>query len=155
MTAEKLLDAMEYLPDELLEQTDKLRCRTSVRWQTWVATAACLCLLLGIGYGFLVPGASKMANDGAAPEQVLTDEAGSTSMAPLTATVTAVEATYLYVELADGTQREVSLAQLSQIPELEPGMRIELYFAYVGTMDEDGADTERVLTPCRIEIKEE
>lgn len=155
MKSELLMEAMGYLPDDMVEKTDKLRTAKAVSWQKWVAWAACICLVLGAGSLLLPEMSGKSTNDSAAPEQVLTDEVGSTSMTPLTATVTTVEEDRLTVTLADGTQREVSLAQLSQIPALEPGMRIELYFAYVGTMDEDGADTEQVLTPCRIEIKEE
>lgn len=152
MNAELLMDAMGYLPDDMVERTNKLRTAKPVAWYRWAALAASICLVLGLG-SLLLPELAKKSTDDSA--EVLTDEAGSTSMAPLTATVTVVETTRLYVELADGTQREVSLAQLSQIPALEPGMQIKLYFAHVGTTDEDGADTEQVLTPCRIEIKEE
>ena len=146
------MDAMGYLPDEMVEKTNKLRTAKPIPWQKWAAWAACICLVLGLGSLLLPELEGKSTNDSA---EVLADEAGSTSMAPLTATVTVVEPTYLYVELADGTQREVSLENLTEIPDLKPGMEIKLYFAYMGTLDEDGADTEQVLTPCRIEIKEE
>ena len=62
MSAEKLLDAMQYLPDEMLEQTDRLRQRKSFRWKPLVATAACLCLLLGAAWGVMQAG-MKTAED--------------------------------------------------------------------------------------------
>ena len=51
MNAEKILDAMQYLPEELLLQTDRLRQRKTVRWQHLAAMAACLCLVLGLAMG--------------------------------------------------------------------------------------------------------
>ena len=77
MKAEKIMEAMNYLPDELLEQTDRLRQRKKTYWKPLVAVAACLCLVVGLW--FLNPGL-KAAN-GAAPESdFLADDAGAGSI---------------------------------------------------------------------------
>ena len=159
MNPEKLLDAMQYLPDELLEQTDRLRRRKPFRWQPLVATAACLCLLLSVAWS--VAGGAK-SSDGAAPEAIVNgsvedfagltgDKNASTTTADWqTATVVTAEKDCLTVTLLSGKQAEVLLTSLSDVPELQAGQMIRLY------LDGDSGDrgSTDTLTPYKIEIME-
>lgn len=137
MTAQKIMDAMNYLPDELLEQTDRLRQRKKNYWKPLVAVAACLCLIVGLW--FLNPGL-KAAN-GAAPESdFLADDAGtgsikqeSGSTAGIVARVYEVHDDYILVQyiyangFCDGIPILVSLAELEQIPQFSAGQKICIY----------------------------
>ena len=52
MTSEKLHDALNLLPNDLIAETDALRTRKEkppVRWQRWAAMAACLAVILLAG----------------------------------------------------------------------------------------------------------
>lgn len=52
MTSEKLHDALNLLPNDLIAETDALRTRTKkqpVKWQRWAAMAACLAVILLAG----------------------------------------------------------------------------------------------------------
>lgn len=137
MKAERIMDAMNYLPDELLEQTDRLRQRKKNYWKPLVAVAACLCLVVGLW--FLNPGL-KAAN-GAAPESdFLADDAGagsinqeSGSTAGIVARVYEVHDEYILVQyvyangFCDGIPQKVSLEELEQIPVLKAGQLITIY----------------------------
>lgn len=155
MNPEKLLDAMQYLPDEMLEQTDRLRRKKPLQWHRWAALAACLCLVLGFAWGLIQPGA-KSENDAAAPEHalgdveedgVITSQSGSTS--GLSATVVTVAEDRLTVTLADGTQAVVLLTELDTVPDLAPGHRIRLYLKDIAFTD------SYALTPYKIELEED
>lgn len=52
MTAEKLHDALNLLPGDLIAETDRLRTvpkKTVIRWQQWISMAACAVLILSVG----------------------------------------------------------------------------------------------------------
>ena len=53
MTGEQIHDALQFLPDDMIEAADALRQRPKKRWSHWAALAACLCVL--IGAAFLLP----------------------------------------------------------------------------------------------------
>lgn len=154
MNPEKLLDAMQYLPDEMLEQTDKLRRRKTVRWQPLVAVAACLCLLLSVAWSGSRNGAK--GNDGAAPEAnygALEDQelSASTTASWLPATVDTVAADRLTVTLSDGKSAEVLLTELENgdIPVFQPGQKIRLY------LENSAGRGSETLIPYKIEIEED
>lgn len=148
MNAELLMDAMGYLPDEMVEKTNNLRIAKSISWQKWTAWAACICLVLGAGI-LLLPGtANKSAGDSAAPENMLADY--STTLGPIVATVQKVEKDCLTVTLADGTLWEVSLVNLTEIPALEPGMEVNIFLG-----EEPADEADSILFPDRITVKEE
>lgn len=153
MNPETLLDAMQYLPDALLEQTDRLRKSRSVPWQRWAAMAACLCLVLGIAYAFMLPGAKSQngaGTDGQVQgEMEIGDVTQSSKAEYLLATVTEVKADCLTVKMATGEQVTVLLTELESIPALEPGMQIHMF------LKGGFAAQDRVIAPYRIEIKEE
>ncbi|MBQ8797162.1 MAG: hypothetical protein IJZ56_03090 [Oscillospiraceae bacterium] len=151
MNAELLMDAMGYLPDEMVEKTNKLRTAKPIHWQKWAVWAACICLVLGLGSLLLPEMSGKSTNDSAAPEQVLTDQ--SLSTAPILATVQTVAEDHLTVSFSDGTIWKVSLENLTEIPALEPGMQIGLLLREELAENEDGA--ENLLIPYEIIIKEE
>lgn len=63
MKSDKLVDAMEFLPDEMLEQTDRIRQKRTFKWwKPLIATAACLCLIFGAMFIFAAGGAGA-SND--------------------------------------------------------------------------------------------
>lgn len=152
MNAEKLLDAIQYLPDEMLEQTDRLRRKKPLRWQRWAALAACLCLVAGMAYSFMLSGAKS--SDGATSDRFygeLTDEdssmTGTTSW--LAATVNTVAEDRLVVTMLDGKQAVVLLTNLEKLPDLVPGQKIRMYLNDIVFTDGN------TLTPYKIEIEEE
>jgi len=152
MNAEKLLDAMQYLPDEMLEQTDKLRRRKRIRWQPLAAMAACLCLLLSAAWGASRNGAK--GNDGAAPESnfgMMADQelSASTTAGWLPATVETVAADRLTVTLPAGESVQVLLTELEDVPVFRPGQKIRLY------LDTDNGRGTDTLIPYKIEIEED
>lgn len=154
MTAEHILDAMNELPDAMLEQVDSIRNRKPFRWKL-LATAACLCLALGIAYSFAVEPAEKSSDNMAmAPELggILQDEAdidGADGAFWWNATVTAVEEEKLTAVLDSGAEVTVLLTQLEEKPALIPGQRIRIY------LEEETFDEETPLKPYKIEIEEE
>ena len=152
MNGELLMEAMGYLPDEMLEKTDKLRVAKQIPWYRWAALAAGICILLGVG-SQLIPGLAQKSNDSVAPENMLADQ--STTTAPIVATVETVEEEYLTVLFTDGTKRKVSLTGLAHVPALEPGMEVNIFLDWetAGSTEEDGA--ENILTPYKITVKEE
>lgn len=152
MNAEKILDAMQYLPEELLQQTDGLRQRKPVRWKHLAAVAACLCLVLGLAMG-LGQAAEKSTSDNGSAENLLGDAADgimveNSSIGFWRATVVTVEADRLTVTLLEGTKATVLLGKLESIPHLEPGQRLRLYLR-------ENEIENKTLTPYKIEIEEE
>ena len=89
MNAEKILDAMQYLPEELLLQTDRLRQRKTVRWQHLAAMAACLCLVLGLAMG-LERATEKSTCDNGSAENLLGITLTDKKMMVPTKSITAV-----------------------------------------------------------------
>lgn len=163
MNAEKLLDAMQYLPDEMLEQTDRLRRRKRQSWQPWVAVAACLCLLISAAWGMM--DREEKGNDGAAPEANFGDMPGilpnysmtGTSTGCLVATVNAVEADRLTVTLGSGEQALVLLTQVEEPALYKVGQKLFLYLD-PGKENDSQDITQAIgktLTPYKIEIKED
>ena len=152
MNAEKILDAMQYLPEELLLQTDRLRQRKTVRWQHLAAMAACLCLVLGLAMG-LEQVAEKSTCDNGSAENLLGDAAdgivaGNSSVGFWWATVVTVETERITVILQDGTEAIVLLEKLENIPQVTPGQRLRLY------LHENNIESE-ILIPYKIEIEDE
>lgn len=149
MTAEHILDAVNGLPDHLLEQTDRLRSKKKIRWQGW-ATAACLVLVLGIAYSFVVAPA-KTADDAGAALGSLTDKAESQSLSGIwwTATVIRADRQMLTVRMVSGQERQVSLTRLQEKMEFAPGQKIRIYLEDTALL----ADTP--LRPYKIIIEEE
>lgn len=152
MTGEKLLDAMQYLPDGLLEQTDRLRQKKPVYWQPLAAMAACLCLVLGLVFGGQKAAENGTAED-AAPENLFGDVAdgsitGNSSTGFWYATVVAVAEDRLTVTLWNGSRATVLLTELENRPQLEPGQRLRLY------LNENQWENQ-ILTPYKIEIEQE
>ena len=154
MTAEYLLDAMNELPEYLLQQTDAIRRRKRIPWEPF-ATAACLCVAVGAILG-LLQGPAKEAFDGAvgnaAPDcGALEDKVNVESTTGLwwSATVLTVEQTQLTVRLDSGKEAVVLLSELDLIPEFTPGQKIRIYLEE-GELPADGP-----LKPYRIEIKED
>ena len=50
MTGEQIHDALQFLPDDMIEAADALRQRPKKRWSHWAALAACLCVLIGAAF---------------------------------------------------------------------------------------------------------
>ena len=157
MKGEKLLDAMDYLPEALLEQTDKLRQKKKIRWQNWAALAACLCLAAGC---FLLSPSTASKNE-AAPDSANgkgENFAESTTARYVLAEVNAVQPQQLKVTLLaeeyGGRQIFLDVGKLTDIPALTSGDRIRIYFG-----DKLLADSEEwlgdVVSPIKIEIQEE
>lgn len=158
MKAERIMDAMNYLPDELLLQTDALRQKKKYHWKRWAAVAACLCLAVGIW--FIAPGA-KSADNAAAPEiGFLTDNAGAGSVSQesgstggIIAYVYEVYEDYVTVKrhemdgLCDCPDIVVKLDELDEIPRLSKGQKIRIY-----TNQEVVAT---VITPYKIVVMQE
>lgn len=155
--AEKLLDALTFLPDDLLEETDALRRKKRSHWKQWAALAACVCLAAGLL--LLMPGAQSADNgsgigwidpesghDGAEDQQ----SAGSTVC--VRATVDEIYEDKLIVTLSpDSDPRQVTVLPdaMADIPDLSPGQAIRIFL-------KDPAQTqEDTLTPYKIEIEEE
>ena len=160
MTAEKLIDAMHYLPEELLEQTDRLRQRRKANWKPWGALVACLCLVAGLW--FINPGDKYAMDNGASPDgEYLGDDAGAGKENSLTGTTATGITVYVHqvyddhivvkYDISDVTADvpliTVSLAKLEQIPQLSVGQKICLY-----TKQEEVTDR---IEPYKIIIMEE
>ncbi len=165
ISAEKLLDSLGNLPDDLIAETEAIRSRKPVHWVRWTALAACLCLCIGLWFAF--PGGAKSADNGAGTPMeeignVLEDIEQSTSSAGhLDAIVYSVGEDHItatslverpYPEGLDGTciqrvQITVKFENLKEIPEFKPGQQIRIYY---NETDQDGS-----LIPYRIEIIDE
>lgn len=156
MNAQKLMDAMNYLPDELLEQTDALRQKKKVHWKRWAALAACLCLAAGAWLLLPEVAVSKDSSNGAGAEdgesfsQSLHDSCDTCiriECSTLYATVVEVKETYIIVR-CDDEQITVSLEKYEEVPALSPGQTVYIYY-----IEEE--QTDEVIYPCVIDIKED
>ena len=153
MTKDFLMDAIGQLPDDLVERTDMLRQHKPIVWYRWAAAAACLCVALSLS-GLLVLPWTFMAFQkagSAAPENEAADQMAPLELMFADATVVTVEDDLLTLRLENGALRLVELADLAQVPALEPGMQVRVY--YYGTK-EYGDGTLTLITE-RIEVKEE
>ena len=153
MTKDLLMDAVGLLPDDLVENTDRIRRQKPVPWHHLVALAACLCIVLGLSGILVLPGTFIVFQKAgsAAPENMLADEAAPMEPMSADATVVAVEEELLTVQLENGALRQIELADLTQVPALEPGMQVTVY--YYGTKEYGNGNL--VLITERIEVKEE
>lgn len=164
ISAEKLLDALENLPDDLLEETNALRCKKRVHWVRWTALAACLCLCVGLWFAF--PGATSSDNAAGTPMEeignALEDKEQSTSSTgSMDAIVYSVGEDHItvtstvkcpYPDGLDGfcvqmVQTTVLFENLEKIPNFKPGQEIRIYY---DETNEDGS-----LLPYKIEIIDE
>lgn len=159
MNAQKLMDAMNYLPDTLLEQTNALRQKKKLHWKRWAALAACLCLAVGIW--FMIPGAKSADSSNGAPEYSLEDGAGNASAQSGSTGGTLVYVREVYEDYIVVEHNELSatcdcvevhlvkvqLEGLENIPQLSVGQKIRIY-----TDEELGAGT---ITPYKIVIEED
>ena len=69
MKSDKITDAMEFLPDEMLDATDRIRKKKPIKWwKPLTAAAACLVLLFGAMLIFAATGAGMESSDKAAME---------------------------------------------------------------------------------------
>lgn len=161
ISSEKLLDALEYLPDDLLEETDALRCRKRVPWVRWAALAACACLAVGLWFFF--PGATSTDSACGSIENGVADlEDFSTALNAVEVEVYEVAEDHITVihqvnipqpPETDGihiqvAQIKVTFENLEQIPSFEPGQKIRIYY---DELDQDGLS----VSPYRIEIIDE
>lgn len=168
MNAEKLMDAMNLLPDDLLEETDALRQKKRIPWKSLTALAACLCLAVGLW--FALPGTKtadsafdSAAENGAETENVKDgsgitagEQQSSSTTGFIDVTVAEVCEDYITVtadmheDISDRTPIEVSLKELEEIPQLETGQHIRLYLGIQSEESYEGT----VLTPHKIEVLE-
>lgn len=71
MRTEDLLDAIGGVDDELLQRSEKIKIKKETSWKKWMPLAACLCLVLGLGF-LVFPHGFGMGSKDAAMES-LTD----------------------------------------------------------------------------------
>lgn len=182
MKAEMLMDAMNLLPDDLLEETNLqrqmgfLHQKKRFPWKPLAAVAACLCLAVGLWLVF--PGETAMDNamggTGGTPEMEVHVEHSSASTLPETGTITGhefsgreyVDVTVVnafdgYVGVVEGWRQNyaidgpgtiIALKYLEDIPRLSPGQHLRIYF---GDTLEGYLDTsigDVVFIPQSIEI---
>lgn len=165
ISAEKLLDSLGNLPDDLILETQALRSRKPVHWVKWTALAACACLCIGLWFAF--PGATKSDNAAGTPpmegvENALGDiETDQSTVGFMDAIVYSVGDDHITVtsataqEFLDGkdgyciqqVQRAVLFDNLEEIPHFEPGQKIRIYC--------DETDSSGSLLPYRVEILED
>lgn len=163
MTPQKLMDAMNYLPEELIEKTDALRQKKRNHWKSWAALAACLCM--AVGAVFMVPGAKSADNASGAGEYEYMDEDADTigsaqlesgSTGGIIVYVHEVYEDYIVVEYSEWSATcdcvkirlvKVQLEGLENIPKLSVGQKIRIY-----TDEELGVGT---ITPDKIVIEED
>lgn len=180
MNAEKMMDAMNLLPDDLLEATNALRTRKRTYWKPILALAACLCLVVGLW--FINPGAkaedsaSGRGEESGEPFGHLLDRYdASTSDTHKESTVITqhsfagaeyVDVTVVmvrgdYVGVVEGWRENyaidgfgtwVTLANLDQIPDLKPGQYLRIYFGETLEGYVDPTEAELVLIPESIEL---
>lgn len=138
MRVEKIMDAMNYLPDELLEQTDRLRQRKKIYWKPLAALAACLCL--AVGAMLMIPGA-KSADNASGAGEYMDENVGTKGNAQLeSGTTTGIVAcvyevyedhiTVRYHEtdgFCDCLPVVVRFDALEEIPKLSVGQNIRIY----------------------------
>lgn len=155
--AEHIHDALSLLPDDLLEPVDALRQKRHIPWKSITATAACLCLVVGLW--LLIPGAASKdsANGSAKGDKFagVSDSVNQESLAqkPIVAMVVEVAEDRIIVlpgeNLTDiATPVTVLLTELEEVPALANGQRISIYCS-------ENPDLTKPLLPYRIEIKED
>jgi len=157
MNGEKLMDAMNLLPNDILEETDKLRKRKTFPWKSLTALAACLCLVAGL---WLVSPALRgvsSAESAEAPAQEVadahfSDHQASTGHSKAVFTVVAVYEDHITAHpgrqsvLLDETPVTITFENLETLPKLEEGQYISIY----------PVETEaEVYKPTTIEIEED
>lgn len=67
MTSEYLLDAVGLIDDDLIQDAESLPRPKAIPWRRWGAWAACLALVLALGYGVTHLSMSSKNCSGAAP----------------------------------------------------------------------------------------
>ena len=164
MKPETFQDAMTLLPEELLEPVDALRQKKRFPWRSVLATAACLCLVAGLAFGYtrIVAPASSAENifdidEVGAPVQ----EAVNQSKAEAPSLVEVVEVADGYVRVVTAVQNssdscalrapiKILFDKLPQVPTLKEGQIIEIYW-----YTEDYDPAEHAISPYRIVVTEE
>lgn len=157
MTAEHIHDALNHLPDALLEATDALRQRRRTPWRSVAALAACACLVVGLWF-FPDLSAKSSAEAGSAVMDGLAQEApescteSAATVPYITAQVTKVESDRIWVTMDQtDAQIPVYLEGLEEIPALEAGQQVRIYC----TETENGmGSTTPGLHPYKIELEE-
>lgn len=162
ISAEKLLDSLGNLPDDLIEETQALRSRKPVHWVRWTALAACLCLCVGLW--FAIPGATKADNAAGTPMEEIGSAIQDAELSPagyMDAIVYSVGDDHItvtstverpYPDGLDGTcvqqvQQTVLFDNLADIPDLKPGQHIRIYY--------EETDSSGSLMPYNIEITQD
>lgn len=154
-------DAMTLLPEEMLEPVDALRRKKLFPWKSVLATAACLCLVVGLALGYariIAPAsAANEAADMAPPQEENVSQ--SKTEEPSLVEVVRVEADHIFVVNPSSSNSDscalrapikITFEKISTPPAFEVGQRLLIYW--------DSADydaTEHMITPYRIEIAED
>lgn len=157
MTAEHIHDALNHLPEELLEATDALRQKKRTTWRSVATLAACACLVVGVLFFFPDLSAKNSAEAGSAVMDGLAQEdlgscAESAVALYITAQVVKVESDRIWVTTEQTDAHiPVYLEGLENIPELEAGQQVRIYCdeAESGT-----GSTIPGLHPYKIELEE-
>ena len=161
MKPETFQDAMTLLPEEMLEPVDALRRKKLFPWKSVLATAACLCLVVGLALGYariIAPAsAANEAGDMAPPQAENVSQ--SQTEEPSLVEVVRVEADHMFVVNPSSNNSDscalrapikITFEKISTRPAFEVGQRLLIYW--------DSADydaTEHMITPYRIEIAED
>ena len=161
MKPEVFQDAMTLLPEELLEPVDALRQKKRFPWRSVLATAACLCLVVGLALGYariIAPASdSDEAGNMAPPQQENVSQ--SQAETPSLVEVVQVEADHIFVVTTTCESPEdcmqwapvrITFEKLSRTPAFEVGQKLLIYWT-----DEDYDSGNRSISPYRIEIAEE
>ena len=161
MKPEIFQDAMTLLPEEMLAPVDALRRRKRLTWKSVLATAACLCLVVGLAWGYariIAPAsAANEAGDMAPPQEEHVSQ--SQAEEPSLVEVVRVEADHIFVVNPSSSNSDscalrapikITFEKISTRPAFEVGQKLLIYW--------DSADygaTEHRITPYRIEIAED
>lgn len=163
MKADEFHDAMTLLPEELLEPVDALRRKKRFPWRSVLATAACLCLVVGLALGY-----AQIVAPASAENSSAMDEAGAPMPEAVTQSKADAPSLVEVVEVADGYVRVVTAVEstsdscalrapikilfdkLSQAPELKEGQILEIYW-----YTEDYDPVEHSISPYCIVVTEE
>ncbi len=148
MTAEHIHDALNHLPDDLLEAADAIRCRKRFPLRSVAALAACACIALGLWFFFPHAGMDSAVESGTAVEDRYHSE--STTEEFLTAIVVSIEQEHLLVSTGPSSSAiAVYLDTLEEAVTLTVGQQIRIY---CHNTDEGSGATSPGLHPYRIEI---
>ena len=157
-------DAMTLLPEDLLEPVDALRQKKRFPWKSLLTTAACFCLVLGLALGYaqiVAPASAENAAGDAAemPMQEAVTQSQTKEDAPSLVEVVEVADDHIMVVTAVENSSDscalrapikILFDKLSQIPALQEGQIIEIYWE---TEDYDSA--AHSIAPYRIVVSEE